>query len=106
MTILNFYHEIFPNLRSICQITMGFVLFMVFGSIIGTLLGCEHIEDNWLPDFQETCDDRVLIFQVTGVLNIAADVAVLLIPVRNVLNIQLRRYRKLVLIVTLTLGWL
>lgn len=106
MSILFFYYEIFPNLRQICRVTMGFVFFMAFGSMIGTILACENIQDNWLLGVQETCGDRIVIFQVTGALNIATDVVVLLIPVRNILNIQLRRYRKLVLIVTLTLGWL
>lgn len=84
------------------------VIFMAFGTIIGILLACDHTEDNWkhTNTFQTTCGNRSLTFQASGAINIATDMVVLLIPVRDILKLQVPRYRRLILIVTFTLGWL
>lgn len=84
------------------------VIFLAFGTIIGILLSCEHTEDNWqyMSHFQNRCGNRSLAFQTSGAINIATDVLVLLIPVRDILKLQVPRYRRLILITTFTLGWL
>lgn len=84
------------------------VVFLAIGKMIGILLSCEHIEDNWehISPFETQCVNRNLSFQTSGAMNIATDVLVLLIPVRDILKLQVPRYRGLILTTTFTLGCL
>lgn len=81
---------------------------MAIGTIIGILLSCDHAEDNWehISPYETPCANRSLSFHTSGAVNIATDVLVLLIPVRDILKLQVPRYRRLILITTFTLGWL
>ncbi|KAH8748853.1 hypothetical protein F5883DRAFT_436229, partial [Diaporthe sp. PMI_573] len=51
------------------------------------------------------CGDCILVFCVIGALNIVSDVIVLLLPVRNVLKLQLPLYCRLVLLAMFALGF-
>lgn len=107
-SILLFYRDIFPNLRRISAIAICGVIFLAFGTILGIFLACEHVEDNWkhITPFETRCGNRSLAFQTSGAINIATDVVVLLIPIRDILKLQVPRYRRIILITTFTLGWL
>ncbi|KAJ0123903.1 integral membrane protein [Diaporthe amygdali] len=106
ISILLFYIEIFPTLKRWGRATMVVIFCYTLSTALAALLVCEEVEDNWDYEnlFQGKCGDRILVFRVTGALNIVSDVVVLLLPVRNVLKLQLPLYRRLVLLATFALG--
>jgi hypothetical protein len=107
-SILLFYIEIFPTLKQWGRVTMAIIFCYTLSTTLAAVLVCEEVDDNWEYDklFQGKCGDRILVFRVTGALNIVSDVVVLLLPVRNVLKLQLPLYRRLVLLATFALGLL
>ncbi|KAH8779760.1 hypothetical protein F5883DRAFT_406988 [Diaporthe sp. PMI_573] len=105
-SILLFYIEIFPTLKQWGRVTMAIIFCYTLSTTLAAVLVCKEVDDNWEYDklFQGKCGDRILVFRVTGALNIVSDVVVLLLPVRNVLKLQLPLYRRLVLLATFALG--
>ncbi|KAG8160727.1 hypothetical protein KVR01_008991 [Diaporthe batatas] len=105
-SILLFYIEIFPTLKQWGRVTMAIIVCYTLSTTLAAVLVCEEVDDNWEYEklFQGKCGDRILVFRVTGALNIVSDVVVLLLPVPNVLKLQLPLYRRLVLLATFTLG--
>lgn len=87
---------------------MAVIFCYTLSTALAAVLVCEDVDDNWDYEnlYQGKCGDRILVFRVTGALNIVSDVVVLLLPVRNVLRLQLPLYRRLVLLATFALGLL
>ncbi|POS73564.1 integral membrane protein [Diaporthe helianthi] len=108
VSILLFYIDIFPTLKQWGRVTMAIIFCYTLSTTLAAVLVCEEIDDNWEYEklFQGKCGDRILVFRVTGALNIVSDVVVLLLPVRNVLKLQMPLYRRLVLLATFALGLL
>lgn len=108
MSILLFYIEVFPTLKRWGRVIIAVIFCYTLSTALAAVLVCEDVDDNWEYDnlFQGKCGDRILVFRVTGALNIVSDVIVLLLPVRNVLRLQLPLYRRLVLLATFALGLL
>lgn len=108
MSILLFYIEVFPTLKRWGRVIIAVIFCYTLSTALAAVLVCEDVDDNWEYEnlFQGKCGDRILVFRVTGALNIVSDVVVLLLPVRNVLRLQLPLYRRLVLLATFALGLL
>ncbi|KAK7699631.1 hypothetical protein SLS64_011585 [Diaporthe eres] len=106
VSILLFYIEVFPTLKRWGRVIMAVIFCYTLSTALAAVLVCEDVDDNWDYEnlFQGKCGDRILVFRVTGALNIVSDVIVLLLPVRNVLRLQLPLYRRLVLLATFALG--
>lgn len=108
MSILLFYIEVFPTLKRSGRVIIAVIFCYTLSTALAAVLVCEDVDDNWEYEnlFQGKCGDRILVFRVTGALNIVSDVIVLLLPVRNVLRLHLPLYRRLVLLATFALGLL
>ena len=50
------------------------------------------------------CGDHVLSYTVTGAVNIATDIVVLLLPLPYLARLEMAVYKKVVLVATFTLG--
>lgn len=85
---------------------MGVIAAWATGTILAGLLICQPISMNWAP--LETpdgkCGDQVLSFTITGVVNLVTDVIVLALPMPYLYKLQLRLYKKLVLITCFSVG--
>lgn len=75
--------------------------------VLGAFLICQPVTYNW---DQSTpgghCGDVVMLWISHGVLNVATDLTVLLLPMPYLYGLEMGLYKKLVLMVTFSLGLL
>ena len=84
-----------------------FIALWVVGTILAGCLICRPFPMNWdqtIPGGH--CGDQVLSFTVTGVLNLLTDVMVLVLPLPYLARLQMRLYKKVVLLGVFSIGFL
>ncbi|KAK3952040.1 hypothetical protein QBC32DRAFT_213470 [Pseudoneurospora amorphoporcata] len=84
-----------------------FITLWVIGTIMAGLLICRPFARNWdqsIPGGK--CGDQVLSFTITGVLNLLTDLVVLLLPMPYLYRLQMRTYKKVVLMGVFGVGLL
>lgn len=86
---------------------MVFIAAWAIATILAGCLICRPFAFNWdqtIPGGH--CGDQVLSFTITGVFNLLSDVLVLCLPLPYLYNLQMRLYKKLVLIGVFSVGLL
>lgn len=81
-------------------IIVGFAL----STIIAGLLICRPLALNWDQTLEGSCGDQILSYNITGSLNLATDIMVLLLPLPYLWKLKMQLYKKLVLGATFSLG--
>lgn len=87
--------------------TIAFIILWVIGTIMAGCLICRPFAMNWdqsIPGGK--CGNQVLSFTITGVLNLLTDVVVLLLPMPYLYGLQMRTYKKVVLMGVFGIGLL
>jgi len=109
ISILLLYKSVFavPIVIWTARGAIGFIGLWVFGTILAGCLICRPFPMNWDPSIPGGyCGDQVLSFTVTGVLNLLTDVMVLVLPLPYLVKLQMRLYKKLVLLGVFSMGFL
>ncbi|ORY69083.1 uncharacterized protein BCR38DRAFT_310774, partial [Pseudomassariella vexata] len=104
-SILQLYRRIFPFSRSI-QYTMYFIVGMMVVWTISILclsfFRCKPIHNTWLPQIEGTCAGSGPLW--TPIFNIITDVAILTLPISQIIKLQIDRTQKAWLCVVFLLG--
>ncbi|KAM3075712.1 hypothetical protein ACMFMG_007843 [Clarireedia jacksonii] len=110
ISILLFYRSIFPGdkFRLATNILMGIVTAWVLGNLLPSIFSCRPINGYWDIDMQPPpiCIDKTALYVSGATINILTDVAILVLPVTNVLHLQLNRKSKFAVILLFLLGGL
>lgn len=106
-SILLLYLRIFVRkyFRRLCYVSLFIVITWSFGSVMATVLQCLPISASWnkaVPNSR--CIDSDVFWISYGILNIVTDVVILLLPVREVIRLQVPRREKIGLLVVFLLG--
>lgn len=109
ISILLLYKSVFA-VPFVIWTARGAIIFIglwVLGTILAGCLICRPFPMNWDPTIPGGyCGDQVLSFTVTGVLNLLTDVMVLVLPMPYLAKLQMRLYKKLVLLGVFSIGFL
>ncbi|KAB5542890.1 hypothetical protein GE09DRAFT_230156 [Coniochaeta sp. 2T2.1] len=108
-SILLLYSNVFavPIVIWTARSAIVFISLGVLATIITGCLICQPFAMNWdqtIPGGH--CGDQVLSFTVTGALNLVTDSMVLLLPLPYLYKLQMRLYKKLVLMGVFSVGLL
>ncbi|KAK5661574.1 hypothetical protein OQA88_9669 [Cercophora sp. LCS_1] len=109
ISILLLYSSVFavPTVIWTARASIIFITLWAVATILTGCLICQPFEMNWNPTIPGGhCGDQVLSFTVTGVLNLLTDVMVLVLPLPYLAKLQMRLYKKLVLIGVFSIGLL
>ena len=106
ISILSLYLRIFTrkSFRSLCYVNLAIVVCFTLGATVATILQCIPIAASWDKSIHARCTDSIAFWLAWCVINIVTDVAILALPVREVLHLQLPRREKLGLLAVFSLG--
>ena len=90
--------------RMACHIFLVIVAGLTVGATIATLLQCIPLVGAWDKTITATCTNTATFWYAWAVINVVTDVALLLLPVREVLRLQLPRREKYGLLALFSLG--
>lgn len=107
-SVVLLYKRIFitKQFQYLCWATLAIVVGSGFSTSIATIFQCLPIERSWNKSVEGTCIDNGMFWLANAVLNIATDVIVLALPIREVFNLHLRLQEKLALCGVFLLGGL
>ncbi|KAJ4391023.1 hypothetical protein N0V93_004636 [Gnomoniopsis smithogilvyi] len=98
------YLRLFPMLKYRIWAIAGFVLTLGCTFIIVGLLQCTPMEKIWMPTVEGTCLNTTAIFLANAGLHIVSDIALLLLPVTQVIKLRVELVVKLSLVSIFMLG--
>ncbi|PLN76185.1 hypothetical protein BDW42DRAFT_199069 [Aspergillus taichungensis] len=107
-SILLLYLRIFPA-KAVVRIVWGtsaVVAAWAIGTILATFLVCRPMAYNWNPNISGgTCGREIVSYIVSGTINLFTDLAVVIIPMPLLCQLQMARSRKMTLMAVLGLGF-
>ncbi|PGH31333.1 hypothetical protein GX50_05872 [[Emmonsia] crescens] len=109
VSILLLYSRVFP-VAPVIWVGRGAMIFIAAWAIATIVAGCAICRPfafNWdqtIPGGK--CGDQVLSFTITGVFNLVTDVLVLCLPLPYLVKLQMRLYKKVVLVGVFSIGLL
>ncbi|KAI9157932.1 Satratoxin biosynthesis SC16 cluster protein [Paramyrothecium foliicola] len=96
-----------PTMIWAARITIIIIAAWATTTVLLSLLICRPLAFNWnqaIPGGK--CGNQVLSFTVTGIINLITDFIVLALPLPFLYNLQLPRYKKIVLLAVFSIGFL
>jgi hypothetical protein len=87
-------------------VTGGFIVAWALATVLSGSLICRPFALNWDQTLDGTCGDQVLSYTITGSLNLVTDVVVFMLPMPYLWGLQLKLYKKVVLIINIRNGTL
>ena len=108
ISVILFYHRIFPQKSfrwAIRSVGAYLVLFLISGVLVFALQ-CHPVRAFWQPDTPHHCIYQVKFYTAHGVLNLLADLAVVLMPIPLLWRLKLPRHQKIGLVVLFLSGGL
>ena len=109
-SILFMYYRIFSIDSSFRRQswTLGLVIFCFWlASTIATLVNCRPLKYSWIGlSLEEYCFNYNVFWMATGAVEVVIDTAILMLPIRMVLRLQLSRTTKASVILVFLLGGL
>lgn len=90
--------------RLACWIMIGVILCYLVYTEVTTFLICIPAEFFWDKSVGGTCLDSLALWFANAALNIVTDIAILIIPLRIILQIQLPRKQKMWLVLVFAIG--
>lgn len=107
ISILLLYCKIFPlawftwSARFVGVMCIGYTL----GTILAAFLVCQPLPYYWDTTIEGGhCGNQFLSFILTGSINIATDITVLVLPIPSLLRLEMAHHKKLILIATFACG--
>lgn len=76
------------------------------GTILARFLICQPFSKQWETAAGGSCGDQVVSFIVSGTINLATNVAVIVLPLPALCKLRMGIYKKLVLVAVFSLGFL
>lgn len=108
LSVLLMYTTVIPVRRMIiaCRVVGLFIILWNTGGILGALLLCRPFALNWDKTLPGTCGDNRLFYMWLGAINVVAEATILLLPVPFLYRLQMKTYKKLVVIGLFSVGWM
>lgn len=109
MSVLFFYCKVFAVTRIglVAKITMVFVALLGISGFLSTMLVCQPFAFNWdLSLAGGHCGSQSAVFSVFAIMSLVTDLAVLTMPIRTLVGLQLPLWKKASLLATFTVGFL
>lgn len=106
VSILLLYCKLFPDLYIVlvARLTMVVIVMWAIATVLSGLFICWPISASWTSDRRAHCGNQVMYFFVTGAINLATDVMVLILPLSHLFRLRLPKATKFGLIVVMSLG--
>ena len=107
-SIVLLFRRIFPTARfkRAADIMLIFNLACYIAFTLTVIFQCNPVRYAWEQPLSEKCINRVAFFITVGVLGVVVDIAILLMPINMVWNLQNNRKTKVALTVIFLLGGL
>lgn len=107
-SILLLYCRLFPGSYMVlaARITIFLVLAWAVGTMVTGLLICRSLSTAGMVIPNRGCGDQVVYLFVSGAINLATDLTVLILPLAHLYRLRLPRPTKFGLIVVMSLGFL
>jgi hypothetical protein len=111
MAFLNLYLHIFPNfgLRNAIYIVMGIVVAFFFAFFFGVCFNClpvSYIWTSWTGETKGSCLDFNSFGIACAVINIVLDVTVMALPLHEIMKLNLRPMKKVLVMLMFCTGFL
>lgn len=105
-SILLLYCKLFPGSYIVlaARLTIAVCTVWAVATVLSGLFICKPISASWSSDRRAHCGNQVMYFFVTGAINLATDVMVLILPLSHLYRLRLPKATKLGLIVVMSLG--
>lgn len=84
------YVRLFPNLRKLVYVVGGFVAAWGVAFMITLVFQCSPIQKLWQPQIPGTCLDPRPIFVTNAILNFISDIALLCMPITQVIKLEVK----------------
>jgi hypothetical protein len=108
ISILLLYRSIFRGrtLLITSNILIGVVIAWCLSNLLPSIFSCRPISGFWNFDMipPPICIDKKILYITGSSINIATDVAILCLPIREVMRLQMHRQTKLALVAVFLLG--
>ncbi|KAJ5984594.1 Nucleic acid-binding OB-fold [Penicillium waksmanii] len=110
MAFLNLYLHIFPNfgLRNAIYIVMGIVVAFFFAFFFGICFNClpvSYIWTSWTGETKGSCLDFNAFGIACAVINIVLDVTVMALPLHEIMKLNLRPMKKVLVMLMFCTGF-
>lgn len=109
LSVLFMYMTVIPVRRMVlaCRVVGLFIILWNLGGVLGALLLCRPIALNWDKTRTDgTCGDNRLFYIWLGAINVVAEAVILLLPVPFIYQLQLKPFKKAVVIGLFSVGWM
>ncbi|KAJ0117714.1 integral membrane protein [Diaporthe amygdali] len=108
-SILLLYSQLFKaeyHILITARAAMAITVAWAAGTILAGCLICQPFSMNWKTIPNGHCGDQVLSFIITGTINLATDVAIVILPLPALYKLRMGIYKKLALVAIFSLGFL
>lgn len=107
-SILLLYGQLFRDsyMSWASRATACVVLLWAVETVLASLLICRPIPENWTHVPGGHCGDQVTVYYVNGLVNLATDMTVILLPLPHLYRLRLPKQTKATLSIVLSLGLL
>lgn len=85
------YVRLFPRLRKLVTIVGGFVTAWGIAFVIVLIFQCNPVQKFWEPQLPGTCIDPRPVFVANAILNFFSDIALLCMPITQVIKLEVQR---------------
>jgi len=106
LAILALYYRLFPinEIRLGVRILVAVLIMLTLSLLITDFAACRPFAANWDQTIPATCINKEDFFRWSSIPNIFSDIAILVLPMRVVWNLQAKRRMKIGVTVTFTVG--
>jgi hypothetical protein len=108
LSVLFMYANVIPVRKMVvaCRIVGIFIIMWNAGGILGALLLCRPFALNWDKTLPGSCGDNRLFYIWLGGINVVVEAVILLLPVPFIYRLQMKTFKKLVVIGLFSVGWM
>ena len=108
LSVLFMYTTVIPVRKMVlmCRATGLLIILWNTGGVLGALFLCRPIALNWDKTLPGTCGDNRLFYIWLGGINVVVEAIILLLPVPFIFRLQMKTFKKLVVIGLLSVGWM
>lgn len=108
-SMLLLYSQLFNTERYVliaARATTGITVLWAIGTILAGCLVCQPLPRLWNSVSSGHCGDQILSFIISGAINLATNVVVIVLPLPALFKLRMGIYKKMVLASVFSLGFL
>jgi hypothetical protein len=108
LSVLLMYTSVIPvrEMVTACRVVGLLIILWNAGGVLGALLLCRPLALNWDKTLPGTCGDNRRYYIWLGGINVVVEAAILLLPLPFIYRLQMKTFKKLVVIGLFSVGWM